>query len=75
MNSIKRFVLPAQLVALFTIPAIMVFIITLVFAGVIAVLTPATFSDVTGSTPMWVINFLLYIGFIIATGDWMWEGK
>lgn len=75
MNQIKRFVLPVQLIVLFTLPMLMITIITCVIAGCLAMITPLTFADVTTSTPIWVVNFLAYIGFIIAVGDWMWEGK
>jgi len=73
MKNLKRMVLPVQIIALFTLPMIMITIITAVFAGCISLLTPVTFTQVTTSTPMWVFNFLVAIGSFIAVGSWMWD--
>lgn len=75
MRHLKRMVLPVQIIALFTLPMIMITIITAVFAGCISLLTPVTFTEVTTSTPMWVFNVIVAIGSFIAVGQWMWEEK
>jgi hypothetical protein len=75
MRHLKRMVLPVQIIALFVLPIIMITIITATFAGCISLLTPLTFSDVTSSTPMWVVNFFTGIAFFVAVGQWMWEEK
>lgn len=75
MKNLKRMVLPVQIIALFTLPMIMITIITAVFAGCISLLTPVTFTEVTTSTPMWVFNFLVGVGSFISVGSWMWDEK
>ena len=65
--------MPAQIVAWFIIPMVMVTIVTAVFAGSISLLTSLTFSDVSNSTPMWVFNVFTGIGYLIATGSWLWD--
>lgn len=75
MRHLKRMVLPVQIIALFTLPMIMITIITAVFAACISLLTPVTFAEVTTSTPMWVFNFLVGIGSFISVGSWMWDEK
>lgn len=75
MRHLKRAVMPVQIIALFTLPMFIITIITAVFAGCIALLTPLTFTDVTTSTPMWVCNVVVFIGSFIAVGNWMWDEK
>lgn len=75
MRHLKRMVLPVQIIALFTLPMIMITIITAVFAGCISILTSLTFHDVTHSTPMWVFNVIVGIGSAISVGSWLWDEK
>ena len=75
MKNLKRMVLPVQIIALFTLPMIMITIITAVFATCISLLTPVAFTEVTTSTPMWVFNFLVGVGSFISVGSWMWDEK
>lgn len=75
MRHLKRAVMPVQIIALFTLPMFIITIITAVFAGCIALLTPLTFIDVTTSTPMWILNVIVFIGSFIAVGNWMWDEK
>lgn len=75
MRHLKRAVMPVQIIAVFTLPMLIITIITAVFAGCIALLTPITFTDVTTSTPMWIFNFLVGIGSFISVGSWMWDEK
>jgi hypothetical protein len=73
MKEIKHYVLPVQVLLLFIIPAIMITILSVVFALVFMLLANMNFYDVTTSTPMLVIDLLLYVAFIITVGNWMWE--
>lgn len=73
MKNLKRMVLPVQIIAWLCLPMIIVTIITAVFAGCIAMLTPLTFTDVTTSTPMWVFNVIVGIGSVISVGSWLWD--
>ena len=72
-HPLKRMIMPAQIVAWFVIPVIMVTIVTAAFAGSISLLTSLTFSEVSNSTPMWIFNVFTGIGYLIATGTWLWE--
>jgi hypothetical protein len=51
----------------------MITILSVVFALVFMLLANMNFYDVTTSTPMLVIDLLLYVAFIITVGNWMWE--
>jgi hypothetical protein len=73
MKEFKHYVLPVQVLLLFIIPAIMITILSVVFALVFMLLANMNFYDVTTSTPMLVIDLLLYVAFIITVGNWMWE--
>lgn len=75
MKDFKHYVLPAQVVLLFTVPAIMLTIVMSVIALMFVILGDANFYEITTSGPMAVIGFLLYLGFTIAMGQFMWEEK
>jgi hypothetical protein len=73
MKDFKHYVLPVQILLLFIIPAIMITLISTTFALVFMVLGDCSFYDVTTSTPMLVIDLILYMGFLISVGNWMWD--
>lgn len=70
MNAIRNFVLPAQVVLLFIIPALMLFIVNLVLATCITLLHDITFYEVTSY--LTIIDFIMYVMFAIVTGLYMW---
>ena len=70
LTDIKNFVLPAQVVLLFIIPAIMLFIVQLVLATCITLMYDVTFYEVMNY--MTVIDFIMYVIFTIVTGVFMW---
>ena len=75
MKEFKTYVLPVQVLLLFILPAIMVTIVSAVFALVFMLLANLNFYQVTTSTPMLVVDLLLYVGFLITVGNWFWESE
>lgn len=75
MKEFKTYVLPVQVLLLFILPAIMVTIVSAVFALVFMLLANLGFYQVTTSTPMLVVDLLLYVGFLITVGNWFWESE
>ena len=70
LTDIKNFVLPAQVVLLFIIPAIMLFIVQLVLATCITLMYDISFYEVTSY--LTIIDFLMYCAFCVVTGIFMW---
>jgi hypothetical protein len=64
---------PAKIFLTIALPMVMVFLITILLACMISLITPATFTDVTTNGVLIVVNFLMYIGFLISTGEWLFN--
>ncbi len=75
LKNLKTTARPIKVLALFIIPFIMVCTITFVVAVGLSSLTPITFNEVTSSEIVWVLNIILYILFIVETGEWLNEKK
>jgi hypothetical protein len=75
LKDLRNYVLPAQLFALITLPFIAVILWTIVVAGMFSIVTNASFKEITSSNIMWTVNFFIYLMFVIATGDMMWNKK
>jgi hypothetical protein len=74
-KDLKTVARPVKTLALFTIPFIMVCIITFIVALGLSILTPITFNDVTSSAALWVLNIILYVFFLAETGEWLSEKR
>jgi membrane protein YdbS with pleckstrin-like domain len=74
-KDLKTTARPVKTLALFTIPFIMVCIITFIVALGLSILTPVTFNDVTSSAALWVLNIILYVFFLAETGEWLHEKR
>jgi hypothetical protein len=74
-KDLKTTARPVKTLALFTIPFIMVCIITFIVALGLSILTPITFNDVTSSAALWVLNIILYVFFLAETGEWLSEKR
>lgn len=70
-KNLKTAVSPVKTLALFIIPFIMICILTLTVSLGLSILTPLTFNDVSSSSALWVLNSILYILFLIETGEWL----
>lgn len=75
MNKIKRFVLPAQIVLLFVVPAIMLTIVVSALAVMLMILVGTGFHEITASGPMMLLSIFMYLGFVVSMGNWMWEER
>lgn len=74
-KDLKTAARPIKTLATFLIPFIMVCFITLVVSLGLSILTSLTFNDVSSSAVLWVLNLLLYIFFIVETGEWLNEKR
>ena len=73
MNKIKKWPMPLQVVVWPIVAGLMVICWDLFIALSISALTSATFSDIMDSTPIWVMNFFLFMGCLVTVGSWLWE--
>jgi len=74
MYKIKNFVMPAQVLAWLLVAGTMTVIWHAFLAGAISMLSSSvTFADVSDAAPMWIISLLMFIGFLISVGTWLWE--
>jgi len=75
MYKIKNFVMPAQVLAWLLIAGTMTVIWHAFLAGAISMLSSSvTFADVSDAAPMWFMSLLMFIGFLVSVGTWLWEG-
>lgn len=66
--------MPAQVFAWPLIAGTMTVIWHIFVAGAISMLSSSvTFADVSDAAPMWVISLLMFIGFLVSVGIWLWE--
>lgn len=73
MKTLKTAVLPVQILAFIMLVCISVIAFVGGVSCTISMLTSLSFTDVSDSTPMWVVTGLLFTpGMLIAMGDWMW---
>jgi hypothetical protein len=75
MNKIKKLPMPLQVVAWPIIAGLMVISWDLFLAFSISALTSLTFYDIMESTPVWVMNFFLFMGCLVTVGAWLWDSE
>lgn len=72
MNKIPK---PVRLCILLTLPMFMTFVVTFVFAVLLAAITPATFKGVVTSPYLWAINVFIYLISLYSVGDWLYNSQ
>lgn len=72
MKSIKRFVLPIQVVMMFVVPAVMLMFVICTIAGLVSFMSDQTFFGFIHSGPGTLIEILLYLVFMFVVGSYMW---
>lgn len=73
MKSVKRFVLPIQVIMLFIVPAVMLMFVMSTLAGLVAFMSDMTFTEFLHSGPGTLIEVVLYLIFMFVMGNYMWE--